>query len=133
MNPIIGTLVNGEINNKTKKNQNRVNFCSSFSFYVWLIGKTIISFENSVSQKKIWASKEKNVPQTQRQIFLLFPIFKKSARVGVIQLTLSMDIIQYLAYKKATKSGVTQIAQYPKITAINENESSQTYLMSKED
>ena len=77
MNSIIGTLVNGEINNKTKKNQNRVNFCSSFSFYVWLIGKTIISFENSVSQKKIWASK-KNVPQTQRQIFLLFPVFKKS-------------------------------------------------------
>ena len=76
MNSIIGTLVNGEINNKTKKNQNRVNFCSSFSFYVWLIGKTIISFENS--QKKIWASKEKNVPQTQRQIFLLFPVFKKS-------------------------------------------------------
>lgn len=76
MNSIIGTLVNGEINNKTKKNQNRVNFCSSFSFYVWLIGKTIISFENSVSQKKIWA--EKNVPQTQRQIFLLFPVFKKS-------------------------------------------------------
>lgn len=76
MNSIIGTLVNGEINNKTKKNQNRVNFCSSFSFYVWLIGKTIISFENSVSQKKIW--KEKNVPQTQRQIFLLFPVFKKS-------------------------------------------------------
>lgn len=78
MNSIIGTLVNGEINNKTKKNQNRVNFCSSFSFYVWLIGKTIISFENSVSQKKIWASKEKNVPQIQRQIFLLFPVFKKS-------------------------------------------------------
>lgn len=77
MNSIIGTLVNGEINNKTKKNQNRVNFCSSFSFYVWLIGKTIISFENSVSQKKIWASKEKN-PQYQRQIFLLFPVFKKS-------------------------------------------------------
>lgn len=73
MNSIIGTLVNGEINNKTKKNQNRVNFCSSFSFYVWLIGKTIISFENSVSQKKIW-----EVPQTQRQIFLLFPVFKKS-------------------------------------------------------
>ena len=79
MNSIIGTLVNGEINNKTKKNQNRVNFCSSFSFYVWLIGKTIISFENSVSQKKIWGKcKEKNVPQTQRQIFLLFPVFKKS-------------------------------------------------------
>lgn len=76
MNSIIGTLVNGEINNKTKKNQNRVNFCSSFSFYVWLIGKTIISFENS--QKKIWASKEKNVTQSQRQIFLLFPVFKKS-------------------------------------------------------
>ena len=76
MNSIIGTLVNGEINNKTKKNQNRVNFCSSFSFYVWLIGKTIISFENS--QKKIRASKEKNVSQSQRQIFLLFPVFKKS-------------------------------------------------------
>ena len=78
MNSIIGTLVNGEINNKTKKNQNRVNFCSSFSFYVWLIGKTIILLKNSVSQKKIWVSKEKNVPQTQRQIFLLFPVFKKS-------------------------------------------------------
>lgn len=75
MNSIIGQRRNQQQN---KKNQNRVNFCSSFSFYVWLIGKTIISFENSVSQKKIWASKEKNVPQTQRQIFLLFPVFKKS-------------------------------------------------------
>ena len=73
MNSIIGQ----RRNQQNKKNQNRVNFCSSFSFYVWLIGKTIISFENSVSQKKIWA-KEKNVPQTQRQIFLLFPVFKKS-------------------------------------------------------
>jgi hypothetical protein len=78
MNSIIGTLVNGEINNKTKKNQNRVNFLRGFSFYVWLIGKTIISFENSVSQKKIWVSKEKNVPQTRHLIFLLFPVFKKS-------------------------------------------------------
>ena len=78
MNSIIGTLVNGEINNKTKKNQNRVNFCSSFSVYVWLRGKTIISFEYSVSQKKICASKEKNVPTTQEQIFLLFPVFTES-------------------------------------------------------
>lgn len=76
MNSIIGTLVNGEINNKTKKNQNRVNFCSSFSFYVWLIGKTIISFENS--QKKIRASKEKNIPQTSKADFPTFPVFKKS-------------------------------------------------------
>ena len=75
MNSIIGQRRNQQQN---KKNQNRVNFCSSFSFYVWLIGKTIISFENSVSQKKIWASKENNVPQTQRQMFLLFPVFKKS-------------------------------------------------------
>lgn len=73
MNSIIGQRRNQQQN---KKNQNRVNFCSSFSFYVWLIGKTIISFENSVSQKKIW--QVKNVPQTQRQIFLLFPVFKKS-------------------------------------------------------
>lgn len=78
MNSIIGTLVNGEINNKTKKNQNRVNFCSSFSFYVWLRGKTIISFENSVSQKKIWASKEKNVPKNSKADFPTFPVFKKS-------------------------------------------------------
>lgn len=84
MNSIIGTLVNGEINNKTKKNQNRVNFCSSFSFYVWLIGKTIISSKIVYVSRENMESKEKNVPQTQRQIFLLFPIFKKSARVGVI-------------------------------------------------
>lgn len=76
MNSIIGTLVNGEINNKTKKNQNRVNFCSSFSFYVWLIGKTIIS--SKIVSRENMESKEKNVPQTQRQIFLLFPVFKKS-------------------------------------------------------
>lgn len=81
MNSIIGTLVNGENNNKTKKNQNRVNFCSSFSFYVWLIGKTIISFENSVSQKKIWASKEKNVPQTKAD-FPDFFQFSKNPPVG---------------------------------------------------
>lgn len=73
MNSIIGQRRNQQ-QNKKKKNQNRVNFCSSFSFYVWLIGKTIISFENSVSQKKIW--KEKNVTQTQRQIFLLFQFSK---------------------------------------------------------
>lgn len=40
MNSIIGQRRNQQ-QNKTKKNQNRVNFCSSF--YVWLIGKTIIS------------------------------------------------------------------------------------------
>lgn len=78
MNSIIGTLVNGDINNKTKKIKTELTFVVVLVFYVWLIGKTIISFENSVSQKKIWASKEKNVPQTQRQIFLLFPVFKKS-------------------------------------------------------
>jgi hypothetical protein len=78
MNSIIGTLVNGEINNKTKKNQNRVNFCSSFSFYVWLIGKTIISSKIVYVSRENMESKEKNVPQTQRQIFLLFPVFKKS-------------------------------------------------------
>ena len=77
MNSIIGTLVNGEINNKTKKNQNRVNFCSSFSFYVWLIGKTIISSKIVYVSRENMESKEKNVPQTQRQIFLLFPVFKK--------------------------------------------------------
>lgn len=77
MNSIIGTLVNGEINNKTKKNQNRVNFCS-FSFYVWLIGKTIISSKIVYVSRENMESKEKNVPQTQRQIFLLFPVFKKS-------------------------------------------------------
>lgn len=75
MNSIIGQRRNQQQNKKKSKPS---YFCSSFSFYVWLIGKTIISFENSVSQKKIWASKEKNVPQTQRQIFLLFPVFKKS-------------------------------------------------------
>ena len=78
MNSIIGTLVNGEINNKTKKNQNRVNFCSSFSFYVWLIGKTIISSKIVYVSRENMESKEKNIPQTQRQIFLLFPVFKKS-------------------------------------------------------
>lgn len=78
MNSIIGTLVNGEINNKTKKNQNRVNFCSSFSFYVWLIGKTIISSKIVYVSRENMESKEKNVPQTQRQIFRLFPVFKKS-------------------------------------------------------
>lgn len=78
MNSIIGTLVNGEINNKTKKNQNRVNFCSSFSFYVWLIGKTIISSKIVYVSRENMESKEKNVPQTQRQIFLLFPVFEKS-------------------------------------------------------
>lgn len=78
MNSIIETLVNGEINNKTKKNQNRVNFCSSFSFYVWLIGKTIISSKIVYVSRENMESKEKNVPQTQRQIFLLFPVFKKS-------------------------------------------------------
>lgn len=77
MNSIIGTLVNGEINNKTKKNQNRVNFCSSFSFYVWLIGKTIISFENSVSQKM--ASKEKNVFTNSKADFPTFSGFQKIA------------------------------------------------------
>lgn len=78
MNSIIGTLVNGEINNKTKKNQNRVNFCSSFSFYVWLIGKTIISSKIVYVSRENMESKENNCPQTQRQIFLLFPVFKKS-------------------------------------------------------
>lgn len=78
MNSIIGTLVNGEINNKTKKNQNRVNFCSSFSFYVWLIGKTIIFSKIVYVSRENMESKEKNVLQTQRQIFLLFPVFKKS-------------------------------------------------------
>ena len=79
MNSIIGTLVNGEINNKTKKNQNRVNFCSSFSFYVWLIGKTIISsFEDSVSQKKIWASKGEECSTNSKADFPTFPVFKKS-------------------------------------------------------
>ena len=62
MNSIIGTLVNGEINNKTKKNQNRVNFCSSFSFYVWLIGKTIISSKIVYVSRENMESKEKNVP-----------------------------------------------------------------------
>lgn len=73
MNSIIGQRRNQQQN---KKNQNRVNFCSSFSFYVWLIGKTIISFENSVH--KIWASKEKNVPQNSKADFPTFPVFKKS-------------------------------------------------------
>jgi hypothetical protein len=78
MNSIIGTLVNGEINNKTKKNQNRVNFCSSFSFYVWLIGKTIISFENSVSQKKIWASKRRRMFHKLKGRFSYFFQFSKN-------------------------------------------------------
>lgn len=75
MNSIIGQRRNQQQN---KKNQNRVNFCSSFSFYVWLIGKTIISSKIVYVSRENMESKEKNVPQTQRQIFLLFPVFKKS-------------------------------------------------------
>ena len=65
MNSIIGTLVNGEINNKTKKNQNRVNFCSSFSFYVWLIGKTIISSKIVYVSRENMENKENNCPKTE--------------------------------------------------------------------
>lgn len=75
MNSIIGQRRNQQQN---KKNQNRVNFCSSFSFYVWLTGKTIISSKIVYVSRENMESKEKNVPQTQRQIFLLFPVFKKS-------------------------------------------------------
>ena len=75
MNSIIGQRRNQQ-QNKQKKNQNRVNFCSSFSFYV--TGKTIISSKIVYVSRENMESKEKNVPQTQRQIFLLFPIFKKS-------------------------------------------------------
>ena len=78
MNSIIGTLVNGEINNKTKKNQNRVNFCSSFSFYVWLIGKTIISSKIVYVSRENMESKEMTMFHKLKGRFSYFFQFSKN-------------------------------------------------------
>lgn len=114
MNPIIGTLVNGENNITT----NQIKVFVQFQDYIWQLGKTSKIF-NRFSVQRENSAKERNCPLKRPSISGLFPIFKKSARVGVIQLTLSMDIIQYLAYKKATKSEATQKSLTPKITATN--------------
>lgn len=114
MNPIIGTLVNGENNITTNQ-----SFCLVLGLYLaaWkdkqnLYTYLLIGLEHSVKEGEKLSLKRPSISG-------LFPIFKKSARVGVIQLTLSMDIIQYLAYKKATKSEATQKSLTPKITATN--------------
>ena len=118
MNPIIGTLINGENNITTNQ-----SFLFSFRIISGSLerqAKSLYLSANRFSvQRENSARKERNCPLKRPSISGLFPIFKKSARVGVIQLTLSMDIIQYLAYKKATKSEATQKSLTPKITATN--------------
>lgn len=78
MNSIIGTLVNGEINNKTKKIKTELTFVVVLALCLADRKDYHFLLKIQFHKKKIWASKEKNVPQTQRQIFLLFPVFKKS-------------------------------------------------------
>lgn len=118
MNPIIGTLVNGENNITTNQ-----SFCLVLGLYLaaWKDKQNLYTYLliGLVFNAKIRQRKERNCPLKRPSISGLFPIFKKSARVGVIQLTLSMDIIQYLAYKKAAKSEATQKSLTPKITATN--------------
>lgn len=115
MNPIIGTLVNGENNITT----NQIKVFVQFQDYIWQLGKTSLSANRFSVQRENSAKEGEKLSLKRPSISGLFPIFKKSARVGVIQLTLSMDIIQYLAYKKATKSEATQKSLTPKITATN--------------
>lgn len=115
MNPIIGTLVNGENNITT----NQIKVFVQFQDYIWQLGKTSKIFIRFSVQRENSAKEGEKLSLKRPSISGLFPIFKKSARVGVIQLTLSMDIIQYLAYKKATKSEATQKSLTPKITATN--------------
>lgn len=118
MNPI-GTLVNGENNITTNQIKVFVQFLGLY-LAAWKDKQNLLYLSaNRFSVQRENSAKEGNCPLKRPSISGLFPIFKKSARVGVIQLTLSMDIIQYLAYKKATKSEATQKSLTPKITATN--------------
>lgn len=107
---------------KTTSQQIKSKFLFSFRIISGSLerqAKSLYLSANRFSVQRENSVKERNCPLKRPSISGLFPIFKKSARVGVIQLTLSMDIIQYLAYKKATKSEATQKSLTPKITATN--------------
>lgn len=115
MNPIIGTLVNGENNITT----NQIKVFVQFQDYIWQL-KSLYLLADRFSAQREHSVKERGRLSLKKTLNSgLFPIFKKSARVGVIQLTLSMDIIQYLAYKRQQKSEATQKSLTPKITATN--------------
>lgn len=115
MNPIIGTLVNG----KTTSQQIKV-FCLVLGLYLaaWK-DKQIVLLIDLMLIQGFWRRKERNCPLKRPSISGLFQILKKPARVGVIQLILSMKIIQCLVCKKTPKRRVTQKSPTPKITATN--------------
>lgn len=83
MNPIIGTLVNGENNITTNQ-----SFClvlglylaawkDKQNLYTYLLIGLVFQRENSVKEGEKLSLKRPSISG-------LFPIFKKSARVGVI-------------------------------------------------
>lgn len=115
MNPIIGTLVNGENNITTNQ---------SFLFSFRIISGSLERQANCVINRfnahlGILEEKGKKLSTKRPSISGLFQILKKPARVGVIQLILSMKIIQCLVCKKTPKRRVTQKSPTPKITATN--------------
>jgi hypothetical protein len=78
MNSIIGTLVNGEINNKTKKIKTELTFVVVLVFYVWLIGKTIIFSKIVYVSRENMESKDKRMFHKLKGRFSYFFQFSKN-------------------------------------------------------
>lgn len=116
MNPIIGTLVNGENNITTNQ-----SFLFSFRIISGSLERQakIVLLIDLMLIQGFWRRKERNFPLKRPSISGLFQILKKPARVGVIQFILSMKIIQCLVCKKTPKRRVTQKSPTLKITATN--------------